>query len=83
MLSPEKIKFLRVLHGLTQTEVAKKIPCTKNYLSEVEGGKAQYSEQQSLKIINAIYVAHAEKKDKIDVKEILKDVGNVVENMNK
>jgi len=83
MLSPEKLKFLRALHGLTQTEVAKKVPCTKNYLSEVEGGKAQYSDKQSLKIINAIYMAHAEKKTKNNVKEILEDVTEVVENMNK
>lgn len=83
MLSPGKLKFLRVLHNLTQTEVAKKLGVTKNYISEVENGKAQYSEIQQNKIVTAIYVAHGEKNKEESVKEILEDLGNVIIDMSK
>jgi len=83
MLTPTKLKYLRLLHGLTQSELAKKIPSTKNYISEIENEKVKYSEEQCLKIVNAIYLAHADKKSKENVTEILEDVTEVVKNMKK
>jgi len=55
MLSPQKLKYLRLLHDLTQSEVGKEMGVTKNYISELENGKAQYSEDQQNKFVNAIY----------------------------
>lgn len=80
MLSPEKLKYLRLLHNLNQTDVARRIGATKNYISEVENGKAVYSQEMHDKIVNAIYKASQEKKLG-NVEEIIEDVGKTVKKM--
>ena len=77
MLSPEKLKYLRLLHNLTQTDVAKEINATKNYLSMLENNKEPYSQEMHDKIVNAIYkVSEGKKKRKEEnIQEIIEDVG--------
>jgi len=82
MLSPQKLKYLRLLHDLTQSEVGKEMGVTKNYISELENGKAQYSEDQQNKFVNAIYKVHEGKKS-VNVEEILNDVTKEVRKMGK
>lgn len=84
MLSPSKLKYLRLLHNLTQTEVGKEIGASKNYISEVENGKNNYTQEQHDKIVNAIYtVSERKKKQSENVTEILEDVGKTVKKKNK
>lgn len=79
MLSPSKLKYLRLLHNLTQTDIAKELHVTKNYISQIENGKLTYSQEQHNKIVNAIYkVSEQKKKQKENVGEILTDVTKAI-----
>lgn len=78
MLSAEKIKFLRLLHGLTQQKVADELGCTKNYISMLENRKQEYSSDFAKRWVDAIYTL-AEKKEKAqEVKELETEVKKVV-----
>lgn len=79
MLSAEKLKYLRLLHNVTQQELGNMIGTSKNYISELENRKKTYSQQVHDKIVNAIYKISEQKKLKEeDVTEIVKDVGEEV-----
>lgn len=81
MLSPEKMKFLRQLHNLSQKDIGDYMGVSKNYISMIENRKHPYSKEQHDKYINAIYaVSTAKKKQKEDTTEILDDVKEVEEN---
>lgn len=82
MLSPEKLKYLRLLHSCTQKEIATEMGITKNYISMIENRKESYSQEWCDKYIKAVYIV-AEEKKKItndEVVEIIEDVKNVVKN---
>ncbi|OFI04966.1 helix-turn-helix domain protein [Clostridium acetireducens DSM 10703] len=77
MLSAEKLKFLRLLHGISQIELGKELGISKNYISMVENRKTSYSEEWEEKYINAVYkIAEKKKNEKnIDkVEEMAKEV---------
>lgn len=81
MLSAGKIKYLRLLHGVTQQEVGDFLGVSKNYISMIETAKRSYDEETHDKIINAIYAIDTEKqKQKDNPTEILKDVSSVEKN---
>lgn len=61
MLTAEKLKFLRMLHNLTQKEVAEYLGVTRNYISQVENGKLTYSKEKCKEILNAIYTLASKK----------------------
>lgn len=48
-MNPEKIRRYRMMKGLTQTELAKKLGIDRSYLSQIENGK-----QPSLKLLERI-----------------------------
>ena len=80
MLSPEKMKFLRQLHNLSQKDIGDYMGVSKNYISQTENRKHTFSHEQYEKYINAIYaVSTAQKKQKEDTTEILDDVKEVEE----
>ncbi len=79
MLSAEKIKFLRLLHHITQAEIGVELGVTKNYISMLENRKQGYSEEFSTKWVNAIY-SLAQKKEKAgEVAELETEVKKIVE----
>jgi len=78
MLSVEKIKFLRQLHGLTQQKVADALGCTKNYISMLENRKQEYSQDFAKRWVNAIYTLAEEKEKAQEVKELETEVKKVV-----
>lgn len=55
MLNAAQIKHLRLLHKITQNQIASEIKTTKVFISNIENGKAPYSQEMHDKIINAIY----------------------------
>lgn len=84
MLSAEKIKYLRLLHGVTQQEVGDFLGVSKNYISMIETGKRSYSSEMHDKIINAIYSIDQQKqKQKDNPTEILADVSSIEKSKNK
>ncbi len=78
MLSAEKIKFLRQLHGLTQQKVADELGCTKNYISMLENRKQEYSADFAKRWVDAIYTLAQEKEKAQEVKDLETEVKKVV-----
>lgn len=82
MLSPEKLKFLRQLHNITQIELGKEMKISKNYISMIENRKTNYTEEWEQKYIQAIYKIAEQKKNENnidymeDIKEEVKKVKN-------
>lgn len=84
MLSAEKLKFLRLLHNLTQQDVAEKMGCKRTYISMIENRKENYSEEWHNRYVDAIYQVAEEKKQQEKAIEICKDVEeNLKQNQNK
>lgn len=74
----ERLRYLRVLYGLNQTEIGKSICTSRNYISQVENGKLQISDEQYNKLINSIYrIGEAKKKGLLD--QALKDIKKELE----
>lgn len=74
----ERLRYLRVLYGLNQTEIGKSICTSRNYISQIENGKLQISDEQYNKLINAIYkLGEAKKKGLLD--QALKDIKKELE----
>ncbi|WP_080742982.1 helix-turn-helix domain-containing protein [Clostridium novyi] len=85
MLSAEKLKFLRLLHNLTQQDVAEKMGCKRTYISMIENRKENYSEEWHDRYVNVIYQVAEEKKQEQQEKaiEICKGVEeNIKQNQN-
>ncbi|MCR1971665.1 helix-turn-helix transcriptional regulator [Clostridium cochlearium] len=68
MLSQEKMKFLRVLHNISQKELAKEIGCTRNHISMVENRNNVCTEDFYQKYIKAIYKISQAKNEVIEDK---------------
>lgn len=64
MLSPDKLKFLRLIHDVTQKEIGDEMGTSKNYISMMENGKHGYSKAQHDKYVNAVYKVSSIKKNK-------------------
>lgn len=79
MLSADKLKHLRLLHGISQIELGKEMGITKNYISMVENRKQNYTQEWHDKYVNAIYkVAEAKKKEVLKATEV-KEIEEVLE----
>lgn len=55
MLDGQKMKHLRLLQNLTQSNVGAVLGCSKNYISILENRKQFYSEEWYQRWLNAIY----------------------------
>ena len=62
MLNKGRLKHLRLLHDLTQTELANELNITRNYISMVESRKRTYSQEWYDNYVNTIYKLSIEKK---------------------
>lgn len=78
MLSVEKIKFLRQLHGLTQQKVADELGCTKNYISMLENRKQEYSADFAKRWVDAIYTLAQEKEKAQEVQKLETEVQKII-----
>ncbi|AKA71225.1 helix-turn-helix domain-containing protein [Clostridium scatologenes] len=87
MLSAEKMKHLRLLHGISQVELGKEMGISKNLISMVENRKQNYTQEWHDKYINAIYKVAAEKKKEIlksnDIQEIEEKAEETKKNLEK
>ncbi|WP_096634858.1 helix-turn-helix transcriptional regulator [Clostridium cochlearium] len=81
MLSQEKMKFLRVLHNISQKELAKEIGCTRNHISMVENRNNVCTEEFYNKYIKAIYKISNAKEQTIEEK--VKEVQTELKKINK
>ena len=74
----ERLRYLRVLYQLNQTQIGKSIGTSRNYISQVENGKLQISKEQYNKLINATYrIGEAKKKGLLD--QALEDIKKELE----
>lgn len=78
MLSVEKIKFLRQLHGLTQQKVADELGCTKNYISMLENRKQEYSSDFAKRWVDAIYTLAQKKEKAQEVQKLETEVQKII-----
>ena len=74
----ERLRYLRVLYQLNQTEIGKSVGTSRNYISQVENGRLQISDEQYNKLINGIYrIGEAKKKGLLD--QALEDIKKELE----
>ena len=79
MSKGERLRYLRILYQLNQTQIGKSVGTSRNYISQVENGKLQISKEQYNKLINAIYrIGEAKKQGrlKIVLEEITEELNN-------
>ena len=72
MRRSERLKYLRIIYGLSQNDISKELNCTRNYLSQLENEKLNFGEEKYKEIINAIYKI-GEIKRKEDIKKVLEE----------
>lgn len=81
MLSAEKLKYLRLIHNITQQQIADELGVSKNYISMVENRKHVYSAEQHDRIVNAIYkISKKMKQEEEKIIEVAEDVQNEIKN---
>lgn len=70
MRRSERIRFTRIMYGITQESVAKALGkgVTRNYISQIENNKLQFSEGKYIEIMNAIYKVGEQKKRELKEK---------------
>ncbi len=79
MSKGERLRYLRILYGLNQTQIGKSIGTSRNYISQLENEILPVSKEQYNKLINAIYrIGEAKKKGllKIVLEEITEELNN-------
>ena len=77
MRKSERLKYLRVLYQLNQTEVANSIGVKRSYISQLENEKLPLSDEQYEKLVNGIYkVGEAKRKRSLaeDIEEIREEL---------
>lgn len=79
MRKGERLKYLRVLYQLNQTEVANSIGVKRSYISQLENEKLPISEDQYEKLLNGIYkVGEAKRK-----RALVEDIEEIKEELNR
>ena len=79
MSKGERLRYLRVLYGLNQTQIGKSIGTSRNYISQLENEILPVSKEQYNRLVNAIYrIGEAKKKGllKIVLEEITEELNN-------
>lgn len=72
MRKSERLRYLRIIYGLSQSDISRELNCTRNYLSQLENGKLNFGEEKYKEIVNAIYKI-GEIKRKEDIKKVLEE----------
>lgn len=78
MRKNERLRYLRCLYQLNQTQIGKAIGTSRNYISQVENEKLPISEEQYNKLINAIYRIGEAKKQGL-LEQALEDIKKELE----
>lgn len=76
MLNAIELKHLRLIHDLTQLEVANELNMTRNYISIIESGRRVYSREWHDNYVNTIYKLDIRKK-KAKLEELI-DMSNEI-----
>ena len=79
MSTGERLRYLRILYQLNQTQIGKAIGTSRNYISQVENEILPISKAQYERLINAIYrIGEAKKQGrlKIVLEEITEELNN-------
>jgi len=69
----DRLRYMRVLYGLSQKNVGDYLGCTKQYITQVEGNKLVATQEKLEEILSAIYYLGEQKKQG-RLKEILEDI---------
>ena len=72
MRRSERLRYLRLIYNLSQTDIAKELGVTRNYLSQIENEKLVMSKEKFNEIVDIIYKI-GEQKRKEDIKQIIKE----------
>ncbi|WP_195514688.1 helix-turn-helix domain-containing protein [Paraclostridium bifermentans] len=75
----ERLRYLRILYGLNQTQIGKSIGTSRNYISQLENEILPVSKEQYNRLVNAIYrIGEAKKQGrlKIVLEEITEELNN-------
>lgn len=72
MRRSERLRYLRLIYNLSQTDIAKELGVTRNYLSQIENEKLAMSEDKFKEIVDCIYKI-GEQKRKEDIKQIIQE----------
>lgn len=79
MSKGERLRYLRILYGLNQTQIGKSIGTSRNYISQLENEILPVSKEQYNRLVNAIYrIGEAKKQGrlKIVLAEITEELNN-------
>lgn len=79
MSKGERLRYLRILYGLNQTQIGKSIGTSRNYISQLENEILPISKAQYERLVNAIYrIGEAKKQGrlKIVLEEITEELNN-------
>lgn len=71
----DRLRYMRVLYGLSQKNIADYMGCSKQYITQIETNKLTASEEKLEEILNAIYYLGEQKKQG-RLKEVLEDIKN-------
>lgn len=79
MSKGERLRYLRILYGLNQTQIGKSIGTSRNYISQLENEILPVSKEQYNRLVNVIYrIGEAKKQGrlKIVLEEITEELNN-------
>ncbi|MBU3215870.1 helix-turn-helix transcriptional regulator [Clostridium estertheticum] len=79
MLDYRQLKHLRLLHELTQTEIAKELKISRNYISMVENNTRKYSQEWHDNFVKTIYILHERKKNGINIVDEIIEIAEVLD----
>ncbi|EPY6472013.1 helix-turn-helix transcriptional regulator [Clostridium sporogenes] len=70
MLSAEKLKFLRLLHNISQKDLGAEMGISKNYISMIENRKEGYSQDWHDRYVKAVYKIAEMKKNEKNIEKV-------------
>ena len=79
MLDYRQLKHLRLLHGLTQTNIANELKITRNFISMMENDSRKYSQEWHDNYVKTIYILYTRKNTHVDVIEDIKEITKELE----
>ncbi len=69
----DRLRYMRVLYGLSQKNIADYLNCSKQYITQIETNKLVASQEKLEQILNTIYYLGEQKKQG-RLKEVLEDI---------
>lgn len=69
----DRLRYMRVLYGLSQKNIGDYLGCSKQYITQLETNKLTATQEKLEEILNAIYFL-GERKKQGRLKEVLEDI---------